>query len=147
MEVSKYLEWVENIVSIPNNDEKVRMSIDYQDLNKESPKDNFPLLHVDNLVDNTTKHFFAFFHGWIFELQSIKMEQKDMEKTTFLTMLGKFCYKVIPFRLNNVGVTYQMAMVTLFHNMMHKEIEVYMKDMIANSQWKMDHIANLKKLF
>ena len=38
-------------------------------------------------------------------------------------------------------------MVTLFHNMMHKEIEVYVDDMIAKSQDKDDHIVNLRKLF
>ena len=38
-------------------------------------------------------------------------------------------------------------MVTLFHDMMHKEIEVYVDDMIAKS-WKGEiHVANLKKLF
>ena len=42
---------------------------------------------------------------------------------------------------------YQKAMVTLFHNMMHKEIEVYVNDMIAKSQGEGDHVINLKKLF
>ena len=75
------------------------------------------------------------------------MAPEDMEKTTFLTMWGTFCYKVMPFGLKNVGVTYQKAMVTLFHDMMHKEIEVYMDDMIAKSQGEDDHVVNLRKLF
>ena len=44
-----------------------------------------------------------------------------------------FCYKVMPFRLKNAGETYQSAMVALFHDMIHHEIEVYMDDMIARS--------------
>ena len=75
------------------------------------------------------------------------MALEDMEKTTFLTMWGTFCYKVMPFRLKNVGATYQRAMVTLFHDMMHKEIEVYVDDMIAKSQEEDDHVVNLRKLF
>ena len=55
----------------------------------------------------------------------IRMIPEDMEKITFLTMWGIFCYKVMPFGLKNAGATYQRAMVTLFHDMMHKEIEVY----------------------
>ena len=70
-----------------------------------------------------------------------------MEKTTFLTMWGTFCYKVMPFGLKNVEATYQRAMVTLFHDMMHKEIKVYVDDMIAKSQGEDDHVINLKKLF
>ena len=61
------------------------------------------------------------------------MASEDMEKTTFLTMWGTFCYKVMPFGLKNVGATYQKAMVTLFYDMMHKEMEEYMDDMITKS--------------
>ena len=52
--------------------------------------------------------------------KKISMAPDDMEKTTFVTMWGTFCYKVMPFDLKNVGATYQRAMVTLSHNMMHK---------------------------
>ena len=75
------------------------------------------------------------------------MALEEMEKTTFMTMWGTFCYKVMPFGLKNVGATYQRAMVTLFHDMMHKEIEVYVDDMITKSQSEKDHVVNLRKLF
>ncbi|KAA3486505.1 Retrovirus-related Pol polyprotein from transposon 297 family [Gossypium australe] len=55
--------------------------------------------------------------------------------------------KVMPFELKNVGATYQRAMVTLFHDMMYKEIEVYVDDMIAKSQTEIEHIQVLRKLF
>ncbi|PKI61410.1 hypothetical protein CRG98_018184 [Punica granatum] len=38
-------------------------------------------------------------------------------------------------------------MVTLFHDMMHKEVEVYVDDMIAKSKEGKDHLVNLKRLF
>ena len=60
----------------------------------------------------------------------IRMALKDMENTTFLTIWGTFCYKVMPFGLKNAGATYQRAMVTLFYDMMQKEIEVYVDKMI-----------------
>ena len=53
----------------------------------------------------------------------------------------------MPFGLKNVGATYQRAMVTLFHDMMHKEIEVYVDDMIAKSRERENHVQILKKLF
>ena len=49
--------------------------------------------------------------------------------------------------MEKVRATYQRTMVTLFYDMMHKEIEVYVDDMIAKSQEKESHFANLKKLF
>ena len=51
------------------------------------------------------------------------------------------------FCLKNAGATYQRAMVTLFHDMMHKEIEVYVDDMIAKSKVDEDHTTTLQKLF
>jgi len=53
----------------------------------------------------------------------------------------------MPFGLKNAGATYQRAMVTLFHDMMHKEIEVYVDDMITKSRSEEEHLFNLKKLF
>jgi len=76
----------------------------------------------------------------------IKMAPKDKEKTTTITLWGTFCYKVMSFGLKNARATYQRAMLTLFHDMMHREIEVYVDDMIAKSESQDDHIVNLKKI-
>ncbi|PKI37110.1 hypothetical protein CRG98_042499, partial [Punica granatum] len=124
LEVYNYSEWVANIVPLEKKNGKVRVCIDYRDLNRASPKDNFPLPHIDVL-----------------------MPEEDKVKTTFITMWGTFCYKVMPFGLKNARATYQRAMVTLFHDMMHKEIEVYVDDMIAKSKEGEDHLVNLKRLF
>ncbi|PKI76904.1 hypothetical protein CRG98_002691 [Punica granatum] len=56
LEVCNYSEWVANIVLVEKKNGKVRVCIDYRDLNRTSPKDNFPLPHIDVLVDNTTHH-------------------------------------------------------------------------------------------
>ena len=50
LEVSKYPQWVANIVPVSKKDGKVRMCVYYRDLNKASLKDNFPLPHIDTLV-------------------------------------------------------------------------------------------------
>ena len=67
-------------------DDKVQMCVDYRDLNRASLKDNFPLPHIDTLVDNTATHLlFSFMDGFL-SYNQIKMALEDMEKTTFLTM-------------------------------------------------------------
>ena len=53
----------------------------------------------------------------------------------------------MPFGLKNARATYQQATVTLLHDMMHKEVEVYVDDMIAKSKEKEDHMNILRKLF
>ncbi|PKI43771.1 hypothetical protein CRG98_035838 [Punica granatum] len=147
LEVCNYSEWVANIVPVEKKDGRVRVCVDYRDLNKASPKDNFPLPHIDVLVDNTARHtLFSFMDGFS-GYNQIRMAEKDKLKTTFTTMWGTFCYCIMPFDLKNVGATYQRAMVTLFHDMMHKEVEVYVDDMIAKSKEGEDHVVNLKRLF
>ncbi|KAA3469613.1 RNA-directed DNA polymerase (Reverse transcriptase), Ribonuclease H [Gossypium australe] len=53
----------------------------------------------------------------------------------------------MPFGLKNAGATYQRAMVTLFHDMMHREIKVYVDDVITKSKTEVEHIQVLRKLF
>ncbi|KAA3477995.1 gag/pol polyprotein [Gossypium australe] len=138
---------VANIVLFPKNDGKVRMCVDYRDLNKANPKDNFLLTHIGTLVDNTAGNsLFSFMNGFL-GYNQIKMHPEDMEKTTFITLWGTFFYKVMPFGIKNAGATYQRAMVTLFYDMMHKEIEIYVDDMIAKSRTEKEHIEVLKKFF
>ncbi|TYK05800.1 Transposon Ty3-I Gag-Pol polyprotein [Cucumis melo var. makuwa] len=140
--VAKYPIWVANIVPVPK-DGKVRMCINYRDLNRASSKDNFSLPYIDVLVDNTTGFStFSFMDGFS-GYNQIKMALEDQEKMTFITLWGTFCYKVMPFGLKNAGATYQKAMVTLFHDLMHKEIEVYVDDMITKSRLEEKHVVTL----
>ncbi|RDX68156.1 Retrovirus-related Pol polyprotein, partial [Mucuna pruriens] len=143
--MGNYPQWVENIVPVPKKDRKVRMYVDYRDLNRASPKDNFPLPHID--VDNTAQHtFFSFMDGFS-GYNQILMALEDKEKITFITLWGTFYYKVMSFGLKNASATYERAMVALFHDMMHKEIKVYVDDMIAKSKTPEQHIEDLRKLF
>ena len=76
----------------------------------------------------------------------IKMAPKDMEKTSFITPWGTYCYKVMPFGLN-VGAAYQRVATTLLHDLIHKEVEVYVDNMIVKSKDREGHILALRKLF
>ena len=102
-----YPEWLANMVLVPKKDGKVQMCIDFWDLNKASPKDNFPLPHIDVLVDNTAGHVLLLFMDGFLGYNQIKMALEDMEKTSFITPWETYCYKVMPFGLKNVGATYE----------------------------------------
>ncbi|RVW86214.1 hypothetical protein CK203_046126 [Vitis vinifera] len=51
------------------------------------------------------------------------MALKDMEKTSFITEWGTYCYRAMPFGLNYAGATYQRTTITLFHDMMHQDVK------------------------
>ncbi|PKI40464.1 hypothetical protein CRG98_039146, partial [Punica granatum] len=93
LEVCNYSEWVPNIVPVEKKDGRVRVCVDYRDLNKASPKDNFPLPHIDVLVDNTARHtLFSFMDGFS-GYNQIRLADEDKIMTTFITMWGTFCYR------------------------------------------------------
>ena len=51
-----YPEWILNVVLVKNDNGKWRMCVDFTDLNKACPKDNFPLPKIDQLVNSTAGH-------------------------------------------------------------------------------------------
>ena len=75
------------------------------------------------------------------------MAPEDMEKSSFITPWGTYCYKVMPFGLKNAGATYQCAATTLLHDLIHKEVKVYVDDMIMKSKDSKGNIPALWKFF
>ena len=67
------------------------------------------------------------------------------KKTYFITEWGTYCYRVMPFGLRNMGATYQRMTIAMFHDMIHKEVEVYVDDMMLKSETKEGHPAALEK--
>ena len=101
-----YSDWVTNIVPVPKKDEKVRMCVDYRDLNQANPKDNFPLLHNDTLIDNTTTNMFFSFMDGFSSYNQIKTAEEDKAKTAFTTHWGTYAYDVMLFGLKNASAIY-----------------------------------------
>ena len=61
---------------------------------------------IQALIDSIARHQLLSFMDAFSRYNQIKMEEDDQEKTFFVTSEGLFCYKVMPFRLKNAGVTY-----------------------------------------
>ncbi|XP_070015843.1 uncharacterized protein [Nicotiana sylvestris] len=56
LRVVEYPKWLANIVPVLKKDGKVKVCVDYQDLNRDSPKDDFRLPNIHILIDNCAKH-------------------------------------------------------------------------------------------
>ena len=147
LSVVEYPEWLANVIPIPKNDCKVRVCVDFRDLNKASPKDDFSLPYIDMLVDSTTGHLMLSFIDGFFGYNQILMALKDMQKTSFITEWVTYYYKVMLFGLKNAEATYQRATTTFFHDMMHQDVEAYVDDIIVKSRDKVNHLVVLERLF
>ena len=109
-----YPDWLVNVVMVKKANGKWRMCVDFTNLNKACPKDSYPLLRIDALVDLTARNQLLSFMDAFLGYNQIKMEEADQENTSFVTSQGLFCYKVMPFGLKNARATYQRLMNKMF---------------------------------
>ena len=132
-------DWVANIVSVSEKDGRLWMCMDFRDLNKACLNDDFPLPHIDVLVDNTTGSALISFMDGFSGYNQISMAPEDMTKTTFVTEWRIYCYT---FWIEKCG-----CYVTRdgYHSLtQHQEVEVYVYDMIVKSKTRGEHLANLQ---
>ena len=75
----------------------------------------------------------------------IMLDKADQEKSSFITSQGLFCYKVMPFELKNVGVTYQRLMNKMFTHQIGRNVQVCVDDMLVKSIREEDHLNDLQE--
>ena len=116
-------------------------------MNKDCPKDSFPLPRIDQLADSTTGHKLLTFMDAFSGYNQIKMVKEDQEKTAFITSQGLYCYKVMPFGLKNAGATYQRLVNKMFRKQIGRNMEVYVDDMLVKCKEELTHLDDLKETF
>ena len=77
--------------------------MDYTNLNDVCPKDSFPLHRIDQIVDASAGHGMLSFMDAFSGYHQKPIYPPDMEKTSFITPHGLYCYNVMPFGLKNAG--------------------------------------------
>ena len=102
---------------------------------------------IDQLVDTTVGHpqmsFLDAFQGY----HQIHLALDDQEKTAFVTPIGNYHYKVMPFGLKNAGSTDQRMMTRMFESLLGKNIEIYIDDMVVKSKMVSEHLGDLRAIF
>ena len=102
----EYPEWLANVVLIKKANDKWRLCIDFNDINRACPKDSFPLPRIYLIVDAIAGHELLSFMDAFSGYNQISMDPNNQEKTSFVTGQGTYCYRVMPFGLKNAGATY-----------------------------------------
>ena len=123
------------------------MCVDFTNLKRACPKDSFPMPRINQLVDTTVGHprmsFLDAFQGY----DQIPLALDDQEKTAFVTPVGNYHHKAMPFGLKNAGSTYQRMMTKMFEPQLGKNVKVYIDDMVVKSKLVSEHIMDLTSIF
>lgn len=89
--------WLADIVLVKKKNGQIRCCIDFRDLNKAYPKDEFSLPNIDMLVGATARYLMFSFMDGFSGYNQIRMDSRYVEKTAFRTPIGNFYCTVIPF--------------------------------------------------
>ena len=123
------------------------MCVDYMGLNKACPKDLFPLPHIDQVVDSTSRCETLCFLGAYSGYHQIAMKESDQLATSLITPFGLFYYVMMPFGLKNTGATYQQCMLKCFIDLIGRTVEAYIDDIVVKSKQTDQVIYDLEQTF
>nr|GEZ14478.1 reverse transcriptase domain-containing protein [Tanacetum cinerariifolium] len=130
----------------PISDILWRVCIDYRKFNDDTRKDHFPLPFMDQILERLAwNEFYCFLDGFSGYFQ-ILIDPQDQEKTTFTCLYETFAYRRTPFGLCNALGTFQRCMMSIFHDMIEKTMEVFMDDFSVFGDNFSSCVTNLDKM-
>ena len=105
---TSYAEWISNIVPVMKKNGKLRVCVDFRDLNLATPKDVYIITVADILIDAATRNELLSFMDSFLGYNQIFIAKEDISKTAFRCpgAIGTFEWLVMPFGLKNAGATY-----------------------------------------
>jgi hypothetical protein len=123
--------------------EKWRMCIDFIDLNKACPKDEFPLPRIDSLVDATATSELMSVLDCYSSYHQIWMKKEDEPKASFITPNETYCDLRMPEGLKNAGGSFSRMMSKELSSQIGGNVLTYVDDIIIKSTKQENHIAYL----
>jgi hypothetical protein len=113
---------------------KLRVCIDFCNLNAATPKDEYSLPIADMLLNNASVNRVISFLDGNVRYNQIFITEEDASKTASIcsSFVGLFEWVVMTFGLN-AGATYQRAINLIFHELLGNTVEVYIDDIIVKS--------------
>ena len=128
-------------------DGSLRLCIDYQELNKVTIKNKYPLPRIDDLLKQL-------FGSCVFlkidlrsRYQQLQVRAEDISKTAFKTRYRHYQFMVMPFGLTNALATFQRLMSHAFKEHLRKFLEIFMDDLCVHSGDRSEHLGHLTKVF
>ncbi|GJS84526.1 putative reverse transcriptase domain-containing protein [Tanacetum coccineum] len=134
------------VLFIEKKDGSFRMCIDYQELNKLTVKNRYPLPKMNDLLDQLQG---SNIYSKI-DLRSghhkLKVREADISKTAFRTRYGHYEFQVMPFGLTNAPAVFMDLMNRVCKPYLDKFMIVFIEDILIYSKNEKEHKEHLKQI-
>ena len=139
--------WASPVVLVKKKEGSWRFCVDYRKLNAVTTRDVYPLPRIEDALSRLEgSHYFS-----IMDMQAgywqVGVQEKDKEKTAFITADGLYQFNVMPFGLSNAPATFQRMMDVLLAGLKWNTCLVYLDDIVVFSKTIPEHLSRLEAVF
>ena len=121
-----------NVVLAKKKDGKLRLCIDFRQLNNRTIKDNYALPRIDEILESLSGNRYFSVLDMKSGYHQIEIEECHKERTAFTVgPLGFYEYNRMPFGLTNAPATYQRVMEACLGDLHLNICHIYLDDLIV----------------
>ena len=125
---------------------KCRFCVDFRQLNSVIIGDAYPMLRSDYVFSTLAgKRFFSLLDA-VKGYHQVEIEEKERERTAFISHKGLYQYKRLPFGLKNAPAQFQPLMDQVIRGLRWQAALVYIDDLLIYSNNWTDHICHLRTM-
>ena len=136
------------MVLVRKKDGSLRFCVDYRKLNSVTKPDVFPILRIDDMLDQLGKSKYFSTLDLASGYWQMRKDPDSQEKTAFVTPQGLYEFLVMPFGLINAPSTFQQMMQKLLTGLNPANgpdfVSVYVEDVLIFSETLEEHIHHIQ---
>ena len=137
--------WASPIVPVPKPDGTIRVCIDYRRLNSITIKDPYYMVTLDEILDRVGSSCVMSKIDLSKGYYQIMVHPGSIDKTAFVSPVGKFAFTRMPFGLANAPAIFQRVMESVLEGC-YKFSAPYIDDVIVFSSCVDEHVSQLEEV-
>ena len=138
--------WAAPVVIVNRPCTDPRFCVDYRGVNQVTEKDSYPLPRIDDSLDFLARGQFITTLDLARGYWQVAVAEESRPKTAFISHVGLFQFRVLPFGLCNAPATFQRLMNTALAGLIYKTCAVYLDDIVVASPTFEQHLKDLEEV-